>query len=57
MNLHREIHFEDEICADLAAAAWLHTEGDAAATTALAPSFPLTCWPGCRPLSRRPGLL
>jgi len=30
MTLQREIHFEDEICADLAAAGWLHTEGDAA---------------------------
>ena len=30
MSLHREIHFEDEICADLAAAGWLHAEGDAA---------------------------
>lgn len=29
MSLHREIHFEDEICADLAAAGWLHAEGDA----------------------------
>lgn len=30
MTLHREIHFEDEICADLAATGWLHAEGDAA---------------------------
>lgn len=30
MSLHREIHFEDEICADLAAAGWLHAEGEAA---------------------------
>ena len=30
MTLHREIHFEDEVCADLAAAGWLHAEGDAA---------------------------
>jgi len=30
MTLHREIRFEDEICADLAAAGWLHVEGDAA---------------------------
>lgn len=30
MTLHREIHFEDEICADLAAAGWLHAVDDAA---------------------------
>ncbi len=24
MSLHKEIHFEDEVCADLAAAGWLH---------------------------------
>ena len=30
MTLHREIHFEDEVCADLAAAGWLHAAGDAA---------------------------
>ena len=30
MTVHREIHFEDEICADLSAAGWLHAEGDVA---------------------------
>lgn len=30
MNLHREIHFETEICAHLAANGWLHADGDAA---------------------------
>jgi type I restriction enzyme R subunit len=30
MSIHKEIHFEDEICADLAAAGWLHDAGDAA---------------------------
>ena len=30
MSLHREIHFEDEICADLAATGWLHAADDAA---------------------------
>lgn len=30
MTLQREIHLEDEICADLATAGWLHAEGDAA---------------------------
>lgn len=30
MNLHREHHFESEICAHLAAHGWLHAEGDAA---------------------------
>ncbi len=29
MTLHREIHFEGEICADLTAASWFHAEGDA----------------------------
>jgi type I restriction enzyme, R subunit len=28
-TIHKEIHFEDEVCADLAAAGWLHDEGDA----------------------------
>ena len=31
MTLHREVHFEDEICADLAAAGWLQADDDAAA--------------------------
>lgn len=30
MNLHKEISFEDEICADLDAAGWLYDEGSAA---------------------------
>ena len=30
MSLHKEISFEDEICADLAAADWLYEEGSAA---------------------------
>lgn len=29
-NLHKEIAFESEICAHLAAHGWLHAEGDAA---------------------------
>lgn len=28
-SIHKEIHFEDEICADLAAAGWLHEADDA----------------------------
>ena len=30
MSLHKEISFETEICAHLAAHGWLHAEGDAA---------------------------
>jgi type I restriction enzyme R subunit len=30
MSIHKEIHFEDEVCADLASAGWLHDAGDAA---------------------------
>ena len=30
MSLHKEIHFETEICAHLAANGWLYAEGDAA---------------------------
>ncbi|MDF2862279.1 MAG: hsdR [Achromobacter mucicolens] len=30
MTLHREVHFESEICAHLAANGWFHVEGDAA---------------------------
>lgn len=30
MNLHKEIHFEEELCEYLAAHDWLYTEGDAA---------------------------
>ena len=29
MTLHREIHLEDEICADLSAAGWLYDAADA----------------------------
>ncbi|HUD51388.1 type I restriction endonuclease subunit R [Parvibaculum sp.] len=29
MNLHQEIAFEDEICAQMAAQGWLHADGDA----------------------------
>jgi type I restriction enzyme R subunit len=29
MTVHRKIHFEDEICADLGAAGWLPAERDA----------------------------
>ena len=28
MSIHKEIHLEDEICADLAAAGWLYEAGD-----------------------------
>jgi hypothetical protein len=28
MSIHKEIHVEDEICADLAAAGWLYEAGD-----------------------------
>ncbi|MBE7939066.1 MULTISPECIES: type I restriction endonuclease [Ramlibacter] len=30
MSVHKEVHFEDEICADLASAGWLHDASDAA---------------------------
>ena len=30
MSIHKEIHFEDEVCADLAAAGWLYDPADAA---------------------------
>ncbi len=30
MSIHKEISFEVEICAHLAAHGWLHAEGDAA---------------------------
>lgn len=30
MSIHKEMHFEDEVCADLASAGWLHDAGDAA---------------------------
>jgi len=30
LALHREIHFEAEICVHLAAHGWLHAEGDTA---------------------------
>ena len=29
MSLHREIHLEDELCADLTAAGWLYDPADA----------------------------
>ncbi len=40
MTLHREIHFEDEIRADLAAAGWLHADGDAASYDGAHALFP-----------------
>jgi len=30
MTLHKEIHFESEICDHLAANGWLYSQGDAA---------------------------
>jgi type I restriction enzyme R subunit len=30
MSIHKEVRFEDEVCADLASAGWLHDAGDAA---------------------------
>jgi type I restriction enzyme, R subunit len=46
MNLHREIHFEDEICADLGSAGWLHAGGDAASYDRARALFPadLIAW-------------
>jgi type I restriction enzyme, R subunit len=46
MSLHREIHFEDEICADLGAAGWLHAEGNAASYDRARALFPadLIAW-------------
>ena len=29
MSIHKEIHLEDEICADLSSAGWLHDPADA----------------------------
>lgn len=40
MTLHCEIHFEDEICADLATAGWLHAESDAATVDRTHAFFP-----------------
>ena len=40
MTPHREIRFEDEICADLAAAGWLHAEDDAATYDRVRALFP-----------------
>ncbi|HRF09993.1 MAG TPA: type I restriction endonuclease [Xanthobacteraceae bacterium] len=46
MNLHKEISFEDEVCAYLAANGWLHTAGDAASYDRLRALFPadLLAW-------------
>ena len=46
MTLHREVHFEDEICADLTAAGWLQANGDAAAYDRARALFPadLVAW-------------
>ena len=61
MSLHNEIAFETDICNHLAAQGWLYgepgTEGDASGYDTPAPCTPPTCWPGCRPRSRKPGRL
>jgi type I restriction enzyme R subunit len=40
MNLHKEISFEEEVCAYLAANGWLHAEGDAAVYDRVRALFP-----------------
>jgi type I restriction enzyme R subunit len=40
MSLHKEIHFENEICAHLAANGWVYAEGDAAAYDRARAVFP-----------------
>ena len=40
MTLQREVHFEDEICADPATAGWLLAEGDAATVDRTHALFP-----------------
>ena len=40
MSLHKEIEFENDICAHLAAHGWLYAEGDHAHMTAPAPCSP-----------------
>ncbi len=46
MTLHKEIHFEVEICASLAARGWLYAEGDAAGYDRVRALFPadLLAW-------------
>ncbi|MNS05701.1 Type I restriction enzyme [compost metagenome] len=46
MNIHKEISFEDDICAHLAANGWLHAPGDAAGHDRARALFPadLTAW-------------
>lgn len=46
MTVHKEISFEDEICAHLAAHGWLHAPGDAAGHDRARALFPadLTAW-------------
>lgn len=41
MSLHKEIHFEDEICDHLAAHGWLYAEGDAGGYDRVRALFPL----------------
>lgn len=50
MNLHREHHFEREICEHLGAHGWLYAEGDAGTMTAPTAFTLPTCWRG----SKRP---
>ncbi|OQZ07366.1 MAG: type I restriction endonuclease subunit R [Planctomycetes bacterium UTPLA1] len=46
MALHKEVHFENEICAHLAANGWMYAEGDSAAYDRARALFPadLTAW-------------
>ena len=40
MDLHHEIHLENEICEHLAANGWLYTRGDAASYDRMRALFP-----------------
>lgn len=46
MTLHKEIEFENDICAHLAASGWLYAEGDATAYDRVRALFPadLIAW-------------
>ncbi len=48
MTLHKEIHFENDICAHLSAHGWLYAEGDAVGYDRARALFPadLFAWIG-----------
>ena len=55
MSLHKEISFENEICQQLSKTAGSTSRLTQQAMTAPGRYSLTMCWPGCKPLSPKPG--